>query len=298
MAERITLQRFTEDRSLQRGVLIAAFAGWNDAGEAATGAVDALAHLFDATSAAQIDPEDFFDFQVNRPTTRLDPSTGRTLEWPSNRFRLAEVSGRGVALLSGTEPNLRWRTFTETVLDYASALDIRSVVCVGALQVDTPHTRPVPVTGRGSSLDGVAGLRVRPNDYEGPSGITGVLTHAALERGFDTVSVWAGVPHYLAGTTYASAAHALAGVVTRALDLEIDLTPLAEAATEQQREIAEVVAQDDDLSSYVAELEERVDAEDDTTDGFADRAQHVTGDDLAAAFERYLQERERPGGDA
>jgi proteasome assembly chaperone (PAC2) family protein len=298
MGERITLQRFTEDRSLQRGVLIAAFAGWNDAGEAATGAVDALAHLFDATSAAQIDPEDFFDFQVNRPTTRLDPSTGRTLEWPSNRFRLAEVSGRGVVLLSGTEPNLRWRTFTETVLDYASALDIRSVVCVGALQVDTPHTRPVPVTGRGSSLDGVAGLRVRPNDYEGPSGITGVLTHAALERGFDTVSVWAGVPHYLAGTTYASAAHALAGVVTRALDLEIDLTPLAEAAREQQREIAEVVAQDDDLSSYVAELEERVDAEDDTTDGFADRAQHVTGDDLAAAFERYLQERERPGGDA
>jgi proteasome assembly chaperone (PAC2) family protein len=298
MAERITLQRFTEDRSLQRGVLIAAFAGWNDAGEAATGAVDALAHLFDATSSAQIDPEDFFDFQVNRPTTRLDPSTGRTLEWPSNRFRLAEVSGRGVVLLSGTEPNLRWRTFTETVLDYASALDIRSVVCVGALQVDTPHTRPVPVTGRGSSLDGVAGLRVRPNDYEGPSGITGVLTHAALERGFDTISVWAGVPHYLAGTTYASAAHALAGVVTRALDLEIDLTPLAEAAREQQREIAEVVGQDDDLSSYVAELEERVDAEDDTTDGFADRAQHVTGDDLAAAFERYLQERERPGGDA
>ena len=299
MAERITLQRFTEDRSLERGVLIAAFAGWNDAGEAATGAVDALAHLFDATSAAQIDPEDFFDFQVNRPTTRLDPSTGRTLEWPSNRFQLAEVSGRGVVLLSGNEPNLRWRTFTQIVLDYASALDIRNVVCVGALQVDTPHTRPVPVTGRGSSLDGVAGLRLRPNDYEGPTGITGVLTHAALERGFDTVSVWAGVPHYLAGTTYASAAHALAGVVTRALDLEIDLTPLAEAAREQQREIAEVVAQDDDLSSYVAELEERVDAEDDTTtDGFADRAQHVTGDDLAAAFERYLQERERPGGDA
>jgi predicted ATP-grasp superfamily ATP-dependent carboligase len=154
------------------------------------------------------------------------------------------------------------------------------------------------LTGRGSSLDGVQGLRVRPSDYEGPTGITGVLTHVALERGFETASIWAGVPHYLAGTTYASAAHALAGAVTRALDLEIDLTPLAEAARDQQREIAEVVAQDDDLSSYVAELEERVDAEDETaTDGFADRAQLVTGDDLAAAFERYLQERERPGGD-
>lgn len=298
MPERTSLQRFTDDLSLRRGVLIAAFAGWNDAGEAATGAVDALAHLFDAASAAQIDPEDFFDFQVNRPTTRLDPGTGRTLDWPSNRFQLADVAGRGVVLLSGTEPNLRWRTFTETVLAYASALDVRTIVCVGALQVDTPHTRPVPLSGRGSSLDGVRDLRLRPSEYEGPTGITGVLTHAALERGFETASIWAGVPHYLAGTTYASAAHALAGVVTRALDLEIDLGPLAEAAGEQQREIAEVVAQDDDLSSYVAELEERVDAEDDTTDSFAEHAQHVTGDDLAAAFERYLQERERRGGES
>jgi proteasome assembly chaperone (PAC2) family protein len=299
MAESTPLQRFRPDRSLRRGVLIAAFAGWNDAGEAATGAVDALAHLFDAAAAAQIDPEDFFDFQVNRPTTRLDPGTGRQVDWPSNRFKLADVAGRDVMLLSGTEPNLRWRTFTQTVLAYANALDVRTIVCVGALQVDTPHTRPVPLTGRGSSLEGVRDLRVRPSDYEGPTGITGVLTHAALERGFETASVWAGVPHYLAGTTYASAAHALAGVVTRGLRLEIDLAPLAEAAREQQREIAEVVAQDDDLSNYVAELEKRVDvdAEDDTQDSLPEGAEHVTGDDLAAAFERYLQERERPGGD-
>jgi hypothetical protein len=165
------------------------------------------------------------------------------------------------------------------------------------LQVDTPHTRPVPLTGRGASLNGVRGVRVRPSDYEGPTGITGVLTHAAFDRGFETASIWAGVPHYLAGTTYASAAHALAGVVTRVLDLEIDLAPLAEAASEQQREIAEVVEQDDDLSNYVAELEKRVDAEDDTADSFAEHAEHVTGDDLAAAFERYLQERERRGGE-
>ena len=294
MSDSLPVQRFTADRRLRRGVLIAAFAGWNDAGEAATGAVDALAHLFDAASAAQIDPEEFFDFQVNRPTTRLDPGTGRTLDWPSNRFQVAEVGGRDVMLLSGTEPNLRWRTFADAVLGYASALDVRTIVCVGALQVDTPHTRPVPLSGRGSTLNGVPDLRVRPSDYEGPTGITGVLTHTAFERGFDTVSVWAGVPHYLAGTTYASAAHALAGVVTTALGLDVDLAPLEEAATEQQREIADVVAQDDDLSSYVAELEERVDAEDDD-DTFAEHAENVTGDDLAAAFERYLQERERRG---
>jgi proteasome assembly chaperone (PAC2) family protein len=297
MADGTALQRFAPDRKLRRGVLIAAFAGWNDAGEAATGAVDALAHLFDAESAAQIDPEDFFDFQVNRPHTRLDPSKGRQLDWPSNQFQVAEVAGRDVLLLSGTEPNLRWRAFTDTVLAYASALDVRTVMCVGALQVDTPHTRPVPLSGRGASLDGVRGVRVRPSDYEGPTGITGVLTHVAFDRGFESASIWAGVPHYLAGTTYASAAHALAGVVAHVLDLEIDLAPLAEAASEQQREIAEVVAQDADLSNYVAELEKRVDAEDEPADTFAEHAEHVTGDDLAAAFERYLQERERRGGE-
>lgn len=293
MADGSPLQRFTADRSLRQGVLIAAFAGWNDAGEAATGAVDALAHLFDATSAAQIDPENFFDFQVNRPTTRLDPGTGRTLDWPTNRFQLAEVGERDVVLLSGTEPNLRWRTFTEAVLTYASALDVRTIICVGALQVDTPHTRPVPLSGQGSGLSAALDVRIRPSDYEGPTGITGVLTHVAFERGFETASIWAGVPHYLAGTTYASAAHALAGVVTRVLELDVDLEPLEDAASEQQREIADVVSQDDDLSNYVAELEERVDAEDDDSEAFAEHAEHVTGDDLAAAFERYLQERER-----
>jgi proteasome assembly chaperone (PAC2) family protein len=297
MAERTQLQRFTPDRRLRRGALVAAFAGWNDAGEAATGAVDALAHLFDAGTAAQIDPEDFFDFQVNRPTTRLDPGTGRTLEWPSNRFQVAEATDRDVVLLSGTEPNMRWRTFIDTVLAYASALDVRTVVCVGALQVDAPHTRPVPLSGRGSSLENLRDLGLRPSDYEGPTGITGVLTHVALERGFTTASLWAGVPHYLAGTTYASAAHVLAGMVTRILDLEVDLTPLAEAATEQQREITEVVAQDDDLSKYVAELEERVDAEEQVSDSFAEHAASVTGDDLADAFERYLKEREGRDGD-
>ena len=289
------MHRFTPDRSLRDGVLIAAFAGWNDAGEAATGAVSALAHLFDATPTAEIDPEEFFDFQVDRPTTRLDTTAGRVLEWPQNRFRIADVGGRDVLLLSGIEPNLRWRTFADAVLEYAGALDVRTVVCIGALQVDTPHTRPVPLTGHGSGLNGAAAVAIRPSDYEGPTGITGVLTQFASERGFDTASVWAGVPHYLAGTTYATAAHALADVVATALDLAVDLTPLQEAAGEQQREIADVVASDEDLATYVTELEERIDDEDTDPEAFAQRARHVTGDDLADAFERYLEDRERRG---
>ncbi|HSJ43595.1 MAG TPA: PAC2 family protein [Euzebyales bacterium] len=299
MADEDPVQRLIADRLLHRGVLVAAFAGWNDAGEAATGAVDAISHLVDAEPSAQIDPEEFFDFQVNRPLTHLDPSVGRVLDWPHNRFHVAEVGGRDIVLLSGTEPNLRWRTFTDAVLGYADALGITSIMCVGALQVDTPHTRPVPLSGRGSSLPAVATLGVRRSDYEGPTGITGVLTHIAMERGFETWSIWAGVPHYLAGTTYAAAAHSLASVLQRVLGVDIDLAPLSDAARKQQDEIAEVVAADDDLSSYVAELEERLDAEDDDDDGGFDElhAESVTGDELAAAFERYLQERDERTGE-
>ncbi|MBW3606640.1 MAG: PAC2 family protein [Actinobacteria bacterium] len=291
------VQRLTADRPLRSGVLVTAFAGWNDAGEAATGAVDAIGHLADADPSAQIDPEEFFDFQANRPSTHLDPDVGRVLEWPHNRFHVADVGGRDLLLLSGTEPNLRWRTFANAVLSYATELEVRSIICVGALQVDAPHTRPVQLTGRGASLTTVRTLGVRRSDYEGPTGITGVLTHLALQRGFDTCSIWAGVPHYLAGTTYAAAAHSLADAVTRSLDIDVDLQPLSEAASSQQREIAEVVAGDDDLSTYVAELEERVDAEDEAAGIDELHAESVTGDELAAAFERYLKERDERAGE-
>lgn len=298
MAAEGAVQRLSPDRQLRRGVLVVAFAGWNDAGEAATGAVDAIGHLVDADATAQIDPEEFFDFQANRPGTHLDPSVGRVLDWPHNQFHVAEVGDRDVLLLSGTEPNLRWRTFSDAVLSYAADLDVRRVICVGALQVEAPHTRPVPLTGRGSNLQAVRTLGLRRSDYEGPTGITGVLSHLAMERGFDTWSIWAGVPHYLAGTTYAAAAHSLALAVTRALDLDVDLEPLSEAADTQQREITEVVAADDDLSTYVAELEERVDAEDEVEGGIDEmHAESVTGDELAAAFERYLKERDETAGE-
>ncbi|CAN5780876.1 PAC2 family protein [soil metagenome] len=293
MADTNPVQRLSADRSLRGGVLVTAFAGWNDAGEAATGAVDAIGHLVDAGATAQIDPEEFFDFQANRPGTHLDPGVGRVLDWPHNQFHVAQLDDRDLLLLSGTEPNLRWRTFADAVLTYAEELDVRKVVCVGALQVDAPHTRPVPLTGRGSNLAAVRTLGLRRSDYEGPTGITGVLSHIAMERGFETWSIWAGVPHYLAGTTYAAAAHSLARAVTSALDIELDLVPLSEAADTQHREIAEVVAGDDDLSTYVTELEERADAEDEAAGGIDEmHAENVTGDELAAAFERYLKERD------
>lgn len=289
------IQRLAPDPELRRGVLLAAFAGWNDAGDAASGAVDALAHLVDATAVAQIDPEEFFDFQVSRPTIRTDSDGGRVISWPRNQFLHADVGDRDLLLLSGREPNVRWRAFTETVLGYAEDLGVTRAIFVGALQLDTPHTRPVPLSGQDSG-DVLAGLGVRPSGYEGPTGITGVLTDAASTRGFETASLWAGVPHYLSATSYASAAHALATVITRALDIDVDLEPLSDAAERQQTEIAEVVTADDDLAEYVAELEERVDSDEDLGSALRDlHAGRVTADELGAAFERYLRERDREG---
>lgn len=287
----MSLHRLSRVTSLRRGVLVAGFRGWNDAGEAASGAVDALRHLVDAVPCAQIEPEEFFDFQAVRPHVRLTPSGQRAIDWPSNLLSFGERPERDLLLLAGTEPNLRWRAFTEAILDYARELEVQLVVCVGALQVDTPHTRPVPLTIGSSDPDIAERLGARPGRYEGPTGITGVLTQSALDTGFATVSMWAGVPHYLAAANYAAGAAALTNAICRALDLDLDLEPLRQAADEQASEIADLVAQDEELAAYVAELESRADQAD--SEGLSEQdAAGISGEELAVAFEQYLRDRD------
>lgn len=275
--------------ALHRPVLLAAFQGWNDAGEAATGAIDVLNRELTAQHFAEIDPEEFFDFQVSRPMVRLTEGGSRALDWPPNRFSWAALpgSGRHAVLLSGTEPNLRWRAFTRGIVQLAKELGVETIVTLGALQVDVPHTRPVPVTGVASDEGAAVKLGLRSSRYEGPTGITGVLNHVAGASGLRAMSMWAGVPHYLSGATYLAGALALAERVTRMLDIELPLGRLAADAVAQRDEIAELIADDDDLAEYVSELEERTDS----GDGLA--AGPVTGDELAAEVERYLRERER-----
>jgi proteasome assembly chaperone (PAC2) family protein len=275
---------------LHRPVLVAAFKGWNDAGEAASGAVQMLWDALDAEEFAHIEPEEFFDFQVTRPTVRTAKGGARHIEWPDNRFAWAALPGAGrhIVLLDGTEPNLRWRTFADGVADLALTLDVEMVLTVGALQVDVPHTRPVPVTGSTGDLQLASQLGLSRSNYEGPTGMTGVLHQACVEAGMDAVSLWGGVPHYLSGTPYLSATLSLTERILRVLDAELPLDELARDAASQVDDIGALLAEDEDLAEYVAELEERFAA------GEAEEAlpaATMSGDELAEEFQRYLRDR-------
>jgi proteasome assembly chaperone (PAC2) family protein len=189
-------------RGLHRPVLVAAFQGWNDAGEAASGAARVLRRESSAQPFARIDPEEFFDFQATRPTVRIADGGMRRIDWPENTFSWAHLPGsrHDLVLLNGTEPNLRWVTFARGITDLVSELGIELVLTLGALQIDVPHSRPVPITGSASDAQLATRLRLRRSTYEGPTGITGVLHHACASAGVHAASLWAGVPHYLAVT--------------------------------------------------------------------------------------------------
>ncbi len=282
--------------ALRRPVLVAAFRGWNDAGDAASGTVGLLCDRLAAQVFADVDAENYFDFQATRPTVRRSDGV-RQIDWPENRFAWARLAGtqRDVVLLDGTEPNLRWRTFAAGIADVAVDLGVELVVTLGALQVDVPHTRPVPVTGSASDRRLAARLGLVRSTYEGPTGMTGVLHHACVEAGLDAVSLWAGVPHYLSGTPYLTATLALTERVLRLLGAEIALDEFAREAAAQADDIRALLAEDDDLAEYVAELEERFAHARERSGGGGTGdslpAATVSGDELAAEFERYLRDR-------
>jgi hypothetical protein len=287
---------FHHHPALRRPALLAAFEGWNDAGEAATSALSAIGDAADAAVFAEIDAEDFIDYQVTRPVVRMGDDGARRLEWPQLRLSWAALpdAERDIVLLQGPEPNLRWPSFTTDVTRLAFDLGVGLVITVGALQVDVPHTRPVPVTGTATDAELGARLTLRRSGYEGPTGITGVLHAAAVGAGLDAVSLWAGVPHYLAATTYLPGAKALADRAQRLFGSALDLDELGEDADQQRAEIDDLVSDDGDLAEYVAELEARVDEQSrEEASGHIGElpAPDVSGDELAAAFERYLRNR-------
>jgi len=287
VANVVTIRR--RPPALRRPVLLAAFQGWNDAGEAASGAADTLASELGAEGFAEIDPEEFFDFQDTRPFVRSVEDSQRRIEWPGNLFSWASVAGtdRDLILLQGTEPNLRWRTFSDAIVHLAQDLGVELAVTLGALQVDAPHTRAVPVTGSTTDLVLGAHLGLRPSQYEGPTGITGVLHQAATDSGLQATSLWAGVPHYLAGTSYLAGSLALVERVVKLLDVQLPLGDLAKEAASQREELSELVKEDADLADYVTDLERRMDEAPDELP-----APSVSGEELAADFERYLRDRD------
>lgn len=270
-------------------VLIAAFEGWNDAGDAASGAVEHLELTWDAKPLAELDSEDYYDYQVNRPMIRQIDGVTREIVWPTTQLSLCTPPGsdRDVLLLRGVEPNMRWRSYCDELLEFVEELGVHTVVILGALLADTPHSRPVPVTGTAHSIEAAERFSLERSRYEGPTGITGVLQDACVKAGVPAVSFWAAVPHYVSQPPNPKATVALLQRVEEVLDLEVPLGDLPGQAEDWEESVSEMTRDDDEIAEYVRTLEERGDAETDISDAIS----KIDGDALAAEFERYLRRR-------
>jgi proteasome assembly chaperone (PAC2) family protein len=283
-----------ERPTLERPVLIGAFRGWSDGGQAATLAAGYLARLWEADKFADIDPELFVDFQATRPQVSLDEGQTRRIDWPENTFYRARIPGsnRDAVLLVGVEPNYRWRTFSELVAELANDLGIELVVMLGALLADVPHTRPAPITGAATDPKLVDELGLQLSRYEGPTGIVGVLLDAFRRASIPSVSLWAAVPHYVSLAPSPRAARALCERLSGVLGVQVDVGELAEAESSYVEQVSEAVASDSETAAYVEELEQRADS----LDWLEESGGLPSGEALAAEIARFLRERERDGG--
>ena len=278
---------------LERPVLIAAFTGWNDAAEAASAALGTLRGGWEARRFGAFDGEEFFDYQATRPQIKLVEGVTRRVEWPENLLlatapSLETAGGRGAVLVSGPEPNLRWRSFSAAVIELAKELGVEVVVTMGALLADVPHSRPVAVAANSQDPALVESLGLSASRYEGPTGITGVLHRACAEAGLPSVSFWASVPHYLPAVPSAPAALALLDGLSGLLGVEVDTSNLERGAAAYREQVSAAVSQDSDLSSYVQMLEERFDSQVDQ-----EPKNLPSGDDLARELEGFLRDQRR-----
>jgi proteasome assembly chaperone (PAC2) family protein len=286
-----TLERVIELEDvpdLVNPVVIAAFEGWNDAADAASSVVDHLIRVWSARTVGAVDPEDFYDFQVNRPVVGSDELGHRRLTWPSIQIAIASPPDldRDIILIRGIEPNMRWRQFSAELLAAVDDLGGELVVTLGALLADTPHTRPIPVSGTATEPELIDRLKLEQSTYEGPTGILGVLQDACSLLDVPAVSYWAAVPHYVAQPPCPKATLALIGQLEELLEVSVPLGDLPEDARAWERGVDELAEEDEDVADYVRALEETRD----TTD-----LPEASGDAIAREFERYLRRRQDEG---
>jgi proteasome assembly chaperone (PAC2) family protein len=268
-------------------VLVAAFRGWNDGAQGASLAASFLAQAWEARRFADIDPEEFFDFQATRPHVALEEGLTRRIDWPETAFYHASIPGleRDAVLALGIEPNLRWQTFSDEVVELAQDLEVELVVTLGALLADVPHTRPAPVTGSASDPKLVEELRLASSRYEGPTGIVGVVHDACRRAELPSASLWAAVPHYASLAASPKAALALCLRLADLLGTEFDLADLEQASAAYEAQVSEAVASDEETEAYVQQLEERRDA-------LGEELDMPSGETLAAELTRFLREHE------
>ena len=274
---------------LRAPALVCAFKGWNDAGDAASAAVQFVGAAHEATRFAQIDPEDFYDFQATRPRIKLVESRTRELNWPSVEIYEARVprAPRDLVLLTGPEPSFRWRSFCQQIVELAEALGVQLVVTVGALLADVPHSRPVSITGISSDETLTEKLGLQISSYEGPTGITGVLHHACAEAGLPAASLWASVPHYVAAAPNPKAALALVRKVEGLVGVSVDAEELEQAAADYERQVSLAVQSDPDVQAFVERLERAAEEEADDVDP----TELPSGEVIARDFQRFLRQR-------
>jgi proteasome assembly chaperone (PAC2) family protein len=289
------MDRVSWDRQpeLRKATLVCSFKGWNDAAESASSALRYLATQWDAERVGAIDPEEFFDFQVTRPTVRLTEGLTREIDWPEFVFSTAGLPGgeRDVAFLVGNEPNLRWKTFAATVIGAAKELGVQQVVSLGALLADVPHTRPVQITGIAGDETMAERLGFTQTRYEGPTGIVGVLHDACARAGLESASLWAPVPHYVAAVPSPKASLALIRRMEGLLEVALDLSGLEEASIEYERRLDEAVAAEPEVRALVERLEQQLDESEDPL------GEVPSGDSIARDFQRFLREQGPEPGD-
>ncbi|MGN6556863.1 MAG: PAC2 family protein [Solirubrobacterales bacterium] len=272
---------------LRRPILVCAFRGWNDAAAAASTALATVGNSLEGELIARIDPEEFFDFQSTRPTINLDEGQTRRVEWPENNLIAVQVpnADRDLVLLDGTEPNLRWRTFSETISTAADALGVEMMISLGALIAEVSHTLPVPITGLASSEDLVEELELERSSYEGPTGIVGVLHDLCRRNDLDSASLWAAVPHYVAAVPNPKAALALLRRLEGLTGIAVEASELEEETADYEEQIGRAVA----ANPEIEELVQRIEAE--QVDLLDEEGELPSADTLAREFQRFLRQR-------
>lgn len=275
--------------ALRSPVMVIAFSGWNDAGEAATGAASHLLASWTDPSTdvvpeliAEVDPEDFYDFQVNRPMVDIDESNIRSLTWPGTQiFGLRTPTlDHDFVIVRGVEPSMKWKTFAADILDLADDCEVDLVVTLGAMLADTPHTRPITVSGSGAHPDIARRLGVEISKYEGPTGILGVIQDACVRRGIDAVSLWAGIPHYASNSPSPKATLSLINALEDFLEISLPQGDLPDEAAAWEDEVTEMAKEDSDVAEYVKALEESKDSSE---------LPEATGESIARELERFLR---------
>jgi predicted ATP-grasp superfamily ATP-dependent carboligase len=281
---------WTDKPELRDPVLVAAFKGWNDAGESATAAVGFLVESFDASEVARVDPEEFFDFTAVRPTVRLTEGESRAIDWPATVISAARIPGaeRDLVFVQGVEPSLRWRTFTGAIAQAATELGVDLVLTLGALLADVPHSRDVAVSGLASDQTLIDRLGLERTTYEGPTGIVGVLHDACQRSSLPSASLWAAVPHYVAAAPNPKAALSLVRRFEGIAGVAVDGSALEEASEDYERQVNAAVASDPDVKAFVEKLEETMDAVDDSTPL---PEEIPSADAIARDFQRFLRQR-------